>query len=244
MIKQLLLKLFRQLSFSLNSDRHSKVLYYHDLHNDELIPRTSMSTPLSVFMMHLQVFGEMGFEIVTKITKPNDQILITFDDGFRGIWDVKEILLELNVKPKIFIITNFIDKPNYLQKEEIQEMQNMGFSFGSHTRNHLELNKLNSRLLVNELKFSKSNLEEILSSNVDELAFPRGKFSHHVCKEAFEIGYQKLYSTIPKPCFGEENGECYIGRYLVQNYSRNEISLCLGGGEKYLNSWYLRKAMR
>src|SRR6478736_1314193 len=75
--------------FSFNN-RNSKVLYYHDVHKDNDLPETRMSTPMSLFLEHIRIIKKLGFEIVDQITRPNDQVMITFDDGYLGVYKNKE----------------------------------------------------------------------------------------------------------------------------------------------------------
>ena len=67
----------------------SRIIYYHDLHRDGEEKYYKYSTPISLFIKHLSIIQELGFEIVNNITQPKAQIMITFDDGYRGIIQFK-----------------------------------------------------------------------------------------------------------------------------------------------------------
>ena len=55
-----------------------------------------MGTPLYVFEQHIETIKQLGFEIVQQITDDKKQIMLCFDDGFHGIWDNKEFVIDNN----------------------------------------------------------------------------------------------------------------------------------------------------
>ena len=66
-----------------SSSRKSKAIFYHDLHLESRY--TNMSTHVELFKQHVDILQKNGYEIVGEITKPYNQIQISFDDGFLGI---------------------------------------------------------------------------------------------------------------------------------------------------------------
>ena len=72
----------------------SKIIFYHDVHSDKKY--TDMSTPMELFKEHIKIIKENGFEIVPKITKKKNQIMITFDDGFKGLYDNFDYFIQNN----------------------------------------------------------------------------------------------------------------------------------------------------
>jgi hypothetical protein len=54
------------------NNRSSKVLYYHDVHEDGSIPETDMSTPMSLFKRHIEIIRSNGYDIVDVITEPDN----------------------------------------------------------------------------------------------------------------------------------------------------------------------------
>ena len=108
-----------KLNSNLNSNNSSRVIYYHDLHMDGEKSYYPYSTPISLFLKHVDKINDLGFEIVDRITKPTNQILITFDDGYRGVLSFIDIIKELKIHIKIFMITSLIGDKDYLSKKEI-----------------------------------------------------------------------------------------------------------------------------
>ena len=61
-IKTVLLKI----SSLINSNKASKIVFYHDLFSD--IRYTDMGTDINLFLKHLSIIRSYGYDIVTNIT--------------------------------------------------------------------------------------------------------------------------------------------------------------------------------
>ena len=88
------------------SSKKSKVIFYHDIHSSKKY--TDMSTPIDLFVQHINIIKENGFEIVSEITKAHGQIEICFDDGFLGLYHNIELIKRLNIPIHLFVISGFI----------------------------------------------------------------------------------------------------------------------------------------
>jgi len=178
-------------------DRLSKVIYYHDIHSSEEDKYSEMSTPIALFIQHLNIIKSMGFEVVREITAPANQIQINFDDGFRGLFEHKELLISHNVFPTLFMITSQVGEPNYLTWAELKDLDEKGFNIQSHTHLHKDLNTLNEEQLFCELSISKQLLESNLQNEITEICFPKGLFNDLVLEVCAKVGYKKWYCSIP-----------------------------------------------
>jgi peptidoglycan/xylan/chitin deacetylase (PgdA/CDA1 family) len=138
------------------------------------------------------------------------KVLITFDDAYAGIYtQALPILEELGYTASVFVITGFVGNDNswdlnlggkrfrHLTWEEIGELAQRGFSFGSHTVTHSDLTKLAPKNMEYELKKSKQDLEDHLGREVAALSYPFGRFNPAVQKEAQRQGYQVCFSIYP-----------------------------------------------
>lgn len=211
------------------NNRNSKVLYYHDVHRDNTKPETLISTPMSLFSEHIRIIKVQGFEIVDRITEAENQIMLTFDDGYKGIYKNKDFFFNEGLKPTVFLVSNSIGADTFMEKDEILFLQKEGFRFQSHTHTHPLLNKLNIKELKEEFSTSKNILENLLSKEVDEICFPEGLFNSKATETARDCGYKYLYSSIPGSYY-ETNHFRVIHRSLVQHANHsNFISILYGG---------------
>ena len=220
--------------------KYSKVLVYHDIHDD--IKYTSMSTSINQFTRHINIIRDMGFEIVKNITKPENQIQITFDDAFLGTYNNFFIIERLNVPITIFVITSYLNNVYpYINHEQLNILNKSSLvGIGSHTHSHRKLNILSQKNLLFELRKSKQMLEDLLSVKITDLCYPEGKFSKKVIKIATDLGYDKQFSLIP----GRYDKKLFKNvqrRSLVQHADDKEFENILMGGDNILEKWYMFK---
>jgi len=217
----------------------SRSLVYHDIHSDNCY--TNMSTSLDVFIKHINIIREMGFNIVSEITKDEGQIQLTFDDGFLGIYDNIKVINELNVPVKLFIITSYIGNPSHLDKSQLIELSNNPLiTIGSHTHFHRRLSALDKEEVRYELTYSKEILEDLIGDSVNDLCYPEGKFDNRVIKIARDVGYINQYSLIPG-AFLLELFKNVRRRSLVQYANKKDLKSILRGGDDVLERWYIKK---
>lgn len=211
-------------------NRKSKVLYYHDIHIKNKY--TDMSTDFKYFKMHLHVIRKNGFNIVKFISNKQNEIMICFDDGWKGIYNIKDYLVDNNIFPTIFIASDLIGKEGYLTKKEILELQDLGFNFQSHTISHRDLTTLSDVDAQYEIFESRKQLQILLNKNIDSICFPSGRFSSKIYEMGIKAGYFKLYSSLPG-CF-KDNNNILIYRNLVQFSSCKDLKYILYGGEEIM----------
>ncbi|MBT3612627.1 MAG: polysaccharide deacetylase family protein [Flavobacteriales bacterium] len=234
--------IFRQIIIAANqssSYMKSRSLVYHDIHSDNCY--TNMSTSLDMFIKHINIIREMGFKIVSEITKDEGQIQLTFDDGFLGIYDNISVINELDLPVKLFIITSFIGKPFHLDKNQLVELSNNPLiTIGSHSHSHRRLNTLDKGELRYELTYSKKILEGLVGVPINDLCYPEGKFDKRVVKIARDVGYINQYSLIPG-AFLTELFKNVRRRSLVQYANKKSFKSILKGGDDILERWYIKK---
>ncbi|BDY13536.1 polysaccharide deacetylase family protein [Hydrogenimonas cancrithermarum] len=226
----------------LYGNQDSKVIYYHDIHDNTAY--TSMSTPIKLFLKHLETIQNMNYTVVQEITNRKNEIEITFDDGFRGLYENFLLLIDRKIHVKLFLVTDFIDKKNYLTKGEIEEMLGSGYlSIGSHSVSHQNLDLHDRKRLIYELEASKKKLEDLFDRQISSLCFPRGRFSDLVIEESEKTGYSKLYSCLPGSYFSPYRKNL-IPRSLAQHALPSDFSAILNGGDQIYFKRYLKMHYR
>jgi len=231
-IKTAFIRLFSIFYFS----KKSKVIYYHDIDSDKKY--TDMSTSIELFKKHINIIRENGYEIVNEITKPLGQIEICFDDAFLGLYDNIELIKELNIPIHLFVVSSYLEKGNYINKEQLLLLNNLTLiKISSHTQTHQVLNIASDFLLKNELVNSKNILEGLLSNSIDTICYPEGKFSNRVVELAEGVGYNRQYSSLPGFYFNDFLPNVKR-RSLVQFAGEKEFKAILKGGDHALAFWY------
>jgi len=224
----------------------SKVIYYHDVHDKKRY--TEMSTTMELFKKHIEIIKERGYSIVSDIEHREKELEITFDDGFRGIYENFDFFTSNKIPVRVFLVSGFIGKKEYLTKHEISELLATGlFKIGSHTVSHENLDDMSPQRVEVELQASRKNLEDMFGKSVKTLCFPRGKFTDKIIELAKESGYEKLYCCLPGSYF-KPYKKGLINRSLVQNSNLKEFKLILNGADiiffnRYLKQHYNNKAL-
>jgi peptidoglycan/xylan/chitin deacetylase (PgdA/CDA1 family) len=197
-----------------------------------------MSTPLALFLSHINTIKEEGYELVSEITKEYGQVKIQFDDGFRGLYDCIEELKDIPIE--VFLVTDYIGKEGYLSISEIKELATVNVAFSSHSCSHKDLPTCSTTELIYELKESKRQLEELLGHEIKALCYPRGLFSHQVIEAAKAANYKKQYSSLPGSYHNQVFPQVYR-RNLVQFLTKNELKHTLRGGQLIFFKRYFKR---
>jgi len=238
-LKNMIKNTIINLSALIKNTDDSKCIFYHDIHADNRF--TDMSTSVELFKKHINVIRDLGLEIVHEITKEKNQISISFDDGFKGLYDNIGIINKLEVPVTIFVVSSFLDRDNFFTTNNLKEIaKNKFINIQSHTISHAELPTLDSDSLQMELQKSKEILESICETEINSICFPKGLFDKFVIEKSSEVGYNKQFSSLP----GSYHSEVFPSvkkRSLVQSASEKEFRSILKGGDNILYDWYYKK---
>jgi len=136
---------------------------------------------------------------------PNNEIMITFDDGYRDNYQYAyPILKSHGFTATIFLLPDFIDTDrqingfNFLNLREIDEMGKNGFDFQSHGLAHKPLIYFTDEEVRNDLIAARSMLRKQLESSISFFAYPFGLFNEGTQKVVNEAGYEGAYGGLPK----------------------------------------------
>lgn len=169
--------------------------------------RKSLNTPPYLFIQQIETLKNAGYTFVTaselinildgKINLPQKIVLITFDDGYRDFYtDVFPILKKYNIKATAYIISGFLDKPNYMFAWQLKQLARSGLvEIGAHTVRHFTLKGLSPILAKYESEESKKNLEKLINIPVASFAYPDGSFDDQAIRTVKEAGYKSAATT-------------------------------------------------
>lgn len=160
----------------------------------------------------LITFGEVPDAVAGSETgRPT--VSITFDDGYADNHEYALPLLQrFGVRATFFVTVGLLEKDEAvmehlrtlraadrddvagLEWSQVQEMRAAGMEIGSHTYSHPNLARIDHARMADELRRSKSLLEDRLGEEVPTLAYPFGKprihFTKGVMDEAIAAGYR------------------------------------------------------
>lgn len=123
-------------------------------------------------------------------TVPRGVIGITFDDGCATDHSVAAGLLQAaGFGATFFLVAGFIGRAGYLAPAQVRQLSDAGFEIGSHSMQHEFLTALTPPALLENLRRSKAELEQLSGRTVDSLSCPGGRWSPRVSRAAYEAGY-------------------------------------------------------
>jgi peptidoglycan/xylan/chitin deacetylase (PgdA/CDA1 family) len=155
-----------------------------------------------------QAVNGMG---ITWVTRPGSTAL-TFDDGFGSVYErAFPILRRLGLPATVFLVAKTLAEPSpidwveggrraplrSLRLEEVLEMQDAGFTFGSHSYQHRDLTSMTESQCRQDLRRSREVLEDLLGRPISFLAYPRGLHNRRVHRQARLAGFTHAF-TLPE----------------------------------------------
>lgn len=147
-------------------------------------------------------------------SSPKLPVVLTFDDGLASDYEVAfPLLAALEAKASFFLNTSTVGQPRYLGWRQIQEMQEAGLSFQSHSDDHVDLTRLSTVALERQLRASKEMLEDRLGSSVRFLSAPYGLINRKVVEAALQTGYRAVCGT---RCWPARPGADVIPRVILR----------------------------
>ena len=192
-----------------SSSNHVPILAFHKI-DPKFEWGVTRLTP-SQFRKVLHYLNEHGYSTISlqslfnpEFIFPSKPIVLTFDDAYESFYThTHPIMNEFGYTGTIFIISNYVGKKNdwdvnlgwktfqHLNWEQILDLKNQGYEFGSHTVHHPNLTRIDDRWMQYELEKSKFDIEEKLNEQIEFISFPFGRYNKKVVQFCLKIGYVK-----------------------------------------------------
>ena len=180
------------------------VLMYHDI---KAVPVNGLDVSVKEFCAHLDWLKSEGYttlnleDLLNSADLPAKSVVITFDDGYRGIYRYAfPELKKRGMKAVFFVVANTVGILDsyypHITMEELREIASDDlFSIGSHTMSHPNLEELGREQIASELSGSRRVLAEMTGRSVDVLAYPYGNYNEEIAVEAEKAGYRIAFAV-------------------------------------------------
>lgn len=136
----------------------------------------------------------------SKITYP--AVLITFDDGYEDILQIKGFLKSKRIKPLLFLLADpknanraeLATEKKLLSKSQVLQLINMGWEIGSHGQTHVNFGNMDNSSVRIEIADSKKDLHQKFSISVKYFAYPKGRYNKQIIKQVKASKYELAFS--------------------------------------------------
>lgn len=196
--------------------------------------RKSLNITPYVFENQLETLKSEGYTFITPVyladvidgkkILPPKPIILSFDDGYLGFYDnVLPLLQKHKIKAVVYVISGFLDKPNFMYSWQVHEVQRSGLvEIGAHTVNHVYLKGVSKDITEYEISQSKKVLENLIGAPVVSFAYPSGAFDIQAEEVVKKAGFTTSVSTIPGIEATDQN-RFFLYRIRPGNRMGNEL---------------------
>ena len=208
------------------------------------VPQSIDDISINTLELWLEQYSHLMPKIGSCIDfeNPDWKVLLTFDDGYKSDYEkVVPLLKKYNVNALFFIIPSYLGKKNYLSANQLQHINEMGFTIGSHSLTHPDFSNLNTKEVRNEMRNSKSELENLLNLKIQHFAFPYGNIPFE-----FDVNINSDYTYYfgSKPGIYESKKQVFHRNALNAKSYSNSIELIAKSLDGHLSIYLLKYRLK
>jgi len=202
-------------------NNYIRAINYHSTPQENMV---QFEEQLKYFSKHYTSVSKEDLKafLEGKLKRRKPGLIISFDDGLESNYNnAKPLLEKYNFQGWFFIPSGLVESGNckkehltgesserYMNWDEVRDLNNTHV-IGSHTHTHKRLSKsLSEKMLIQEIKYSKIELEKMTNSEIDVFCWVGGE-SESYSKEASSIikesGYKFSFLTNHFPILPSEN---------------------------------------
>ncbi|MEA3288014.1 MAG: polysaccharide deacetylase family protein [Candidatus Marinimicrobia bacterium] len=189
------------------------------------------TTTPTQFKAQMQGLKHLGFSFSTIMDHEprNNEILITFDDGYSSIkTHAAPILEEVGGVATVFAISDYVGRKNswdyfpedkqvrHMPWSDLRELHDLGWEIGSHGRTHRRLINMSKKAIRDELITSKKQIEDQIGQEVTTFCPPFNAWNSDLLDQIEEAGYNRIAISYPLTGLPKWAGEFVprLGVYL------------------------------
>ncbi|MCL6522300.1 MAG: polysaccharide deacetylase family protein [Firmicutes bacterium] len=128
---------------------------------------------------------------------PPRPVIITFDDGYAGVYRNALPVLERYRFPAVLNLqVGLVGRPGALTLEEVKALARAGFEIDAHTVSHPDLTRLGAAAVAYQLDASRAWIRQRLGQPADFFAYPSGRYDARVVEAVRRAGFLGAETTV------------------------------------------------
>jgi peptidoglycan/xylan/chitin deacetylase (PgdA/CDA1 family) len=235
---------------------------YHDVYAQGLTAHNEVSDTCNIYSLshdqfrsHLRGIRDSNCPVGTVDAGRNWNshlpVFLTFDDGALSAYSrIAPELEKYGWRGHFFVVTDWIGKRGFLNRQQICELRQRGHVIGSHSKSHPErMSELCRDELIDEWEQSRGVLSSLLRQPVKIASVPNGYYNDQVGLAAAAAGIEVLFTSEPTASVDSIGGCVVLGRYFVRKHDRPSVSAGLAAGRVWPKwrqsiSWAVKKPVK
>ena len=188
------------------------ILCYHQIRNwtssDGKVGKDYI-VPTAEFKSQMKMLADSGYNTILPdqlynylafgAKLPKKPIMLTFDDTKLDQWTVAvPELKKYGFKAVFFIMTVSLGRANYLSRDQVRKMSDMGHVIGSHTYDHQNVKKYQGEDWVTQIEKPTKTLQEVTGKDIKYFAYPFGLWNKEAIPELKKRGFSSAYILAEK----------------------------------------------
>jgi peptidoglycan/xylan/chitin deacetylase (PgdA/CDA1 family) len=164
------------------------------------------------FRAQMKMFRLLGYSVLSlddaaaglrgEIALPPRPLVLTFDDAYVDFLANAAPVLKAHGYPAtVYAVSGLIGTTSswdagvgpepapLMNAAQLREVQDLGFTIGSHSKRHLRLAQQDDACIAAETRDSKTALEDLLGRRVDHFCYPYGSHDLRAVQAAAAAGY-------------------------------------------------------
>ena len=192
--------------------RQVPILCYHRLRAWKLTDTRSMKdyiVPVETFKEQIKMLADSGYHTIlpdqliayltTGAPLPSKPVMLTFDDSEEEHYTIASTEMnKYGFKGVFFVMTVTIDRPGYMNKQEIKSLSDEGNVVESHTWDHHNVKKFEGKDWDIQVARPIKTLESITGKPVKYFAYPFGLWNEQAIPELRKYGVVAAFQLVDK----------------------------------------------
>lgn len=199
-------------------------LLFHDVYADDPAESGFQSAAADRYKLSLPQFERH----LAGLSSADDGVTfsLTFDDGGSSFYtQIADRLEQRGWRGHCFVPTALIDRPGFLTRSQVRDLDRRGHHIGSHSATHpFRMSACDRATLRSEWTKSVGTLEDILGRPVRTASVPGGYYSKAVAEAAEGAGIRVLFTSQPITRRRTVGACAIVGRFAIRAHDSTELS--------------------